>query len=81
MWSSARWPLPGSVVTLGPNVDDQPRRAAEYMDRILKGTPAGSLPFQQPTRTDLIVDARVARALGLKLPRSLLLRADRVVDE
>jgi len=81
MWSSAQWPLAGSVVTMGPNVDDQPRRVAEYMDRILKGAPAGSLPFQQPTRQDLIVDAKVARSLGIKLPRSLRLRADRIVDD
>jgi putative ABC transport system substrate-binding protein len=81
MWGSAQWPLPGSVVTLSTNVDDQPRGVAEYVDRILRGASPSSLPFQQPTRVDLIVDAKVARSLGLKLPRSLLSRADRVVDE
>ena len=79
MWGSALWPLRGAVITAGPNVADQPRRAAEYMDRILKGASPASLPFQQPTKIDLILDANVARSLGLTLPSSLVLRADRVI--
>lgn len=80
MWGTAVWPLPGALITFGPNVTDHPRHVAEYMDKILKGTPPANLPFQQPTRFDLIVNAKIAKTLGLTLPPSVLLRADRVID-
>jgi putative ABC transport system substrate-binding protein len=81
MWGSAAWPLAGAVITLGPNVDDQPRRAAEYMDRILKGAAPRDLPFQQPRKFDLILNAKAARELGVTLPKSLLARADQIIDQ
>jgi putative ABC transport system substrate-binding protein len=79
LWGSAAWPLDGAVITFGANVSDQPREAADYVDRILKGAAPAELPFQQPTRFDLILDARAAQALGLRFSQALLLRADTVV--
>ena len=81
LWGSAAWPLQGAVLTFGPNVADQPRSAAEYMDRILKGAAPGELPFQQPTKSDLIIHAKTAREFGVPIPRSLLIRADRVDEQ
>jgi putative ABC transport system substrate-binding protein len=81
LWGSVVWPLQGAVVSSGFNVDDQPRRAAEYMDRILKGAAPGELPFQQPTKIDLVIHAKTAREFGVPIPRSLLLRADRVDEQ
>jgi len=81
LWGSVVWPLQGAVISSGFNVDDQPRRAAEYMDRILKGAAPGELPFQQPRKFDLVVHAKTAREFGLSIPRSLLLRADRVDEQ
>ena len=81
LWGSAAWPLQGAVLTFSANVDDQPRSAAEYMDRILKGAAPGELPFQQPMKSDLIIHAKTARELGVPLPRSLLIRADRVDEQ
>jgi putative tryptophan/tyrosine transport system substrate-binding protein len=81
MWGSLAWPLRGALVTFGADVSDQPRRAAEYVDRILKGVSPGTLPFQQPSRSDLVIDVDVARALGVTPPRSLLVRADKVIGQ
>lgn len=81
LWSGAAWPLPGAVLTFGPDVADQPRRAAEYMDRILRGAAPGELPFQQPTKANLVIHAKTARELGISIPRSLLVRADRVDEQ
>lgn len=78
-WGSAAWPLDGAVITFGANVGDQPRAVADYVDRILKGAAPAELPFQQPTRFDLILDVRAAQALGLVFSQVLLLRADSVL--
>ena len=56
------------------------RRAASFVDKILKGARAGDLPFEQATKYDLVIDLRTARALGLSIPPDLLLRADRVLE-
>jgi len=81
IWGSVANPLQGAVVTFSANVDGQPRSAAEYMDRILKGAAPGELPFQHPTKSDLIIHAKTARELGVPIPRSLLVRADRVDEQ
>jgi putative ABC transport system substrate-binding protein len=69
----------GGLMTYGPNIPDLWRRAAIYVDKILKGTPPASLPIEQPTRFDLVLNLRTARALGLSIPESVVIRSDKVI--
>ena len=70
----------GMLMAYGADLEDLLRRAATYVDRILKGARAGDLPIERPTKLDLLLDQRVARALGLGFPQSLILAATRVID-
>jgi len=67
-------------MTYGPNVNQMARRAAAYVDKILKGAKPADLPVEQPTRFELVVNLKTAKALGLTIPPSILVRADRAIQ-
>ena len=65
----------------GPNLPDMNKRAGTYVDRILKGATAGELPIERPTKFELVVNLKTAKALGLRIPESFLSRADQEIEK